>query len=73
VCMLESFTYPLIVKKSDGGYGYDSTDCTAVNYRINQLKCDWVIYVTDSGQSSHFDMVFKVHSSTLSSLACLDC
>ncbi|KAG5188684.1 Arginyl-tRNA synthetase [Tribonema minus] len=59
VCMLDGFTYPLIVRKSDGGYGYDSTDMTAVDYRLNTLGCDWVIYVTDAGQRSHFDMVFE--------------
>mmetsp|Transcript_18993 Transcript_18993/g.28017 ORF Transcript_18993/g.28017 Transcript_18993/m.28017 type:complete len:663 (-) Transcript_18993:701-2689(-) len=58
LCMMEHFTYPLIVKKSDGGYGYDSTDMAAVDYRLNRLDCDWVVYVTDAGQKSHFDMIF---------------
>lgn len=66
--MLDNFTYPLIVKKSDGGYGYDSTDMTAVIYRLNTLKCDWIVYVTDDGQSSHFSMVFDVSVHVVDSL-----
>jgi arginyl-tRNA synthetase len=50
---------PLIVRKSDGGYGYASTDMAALRHRINQEHADWIIYVTDSGQSVHFDMVFE--------------
>ena len=51
--------YPLIVKKSDGGFTYDTTDMAAINYRANVLKCDRIIYVTDLGQASHFQLVFK--------------
>lgn len=53
------FEYPLILRKSDGGYGYDSTDMAALNYRLNVLKRDWVIILTDAGQSSHFQMIFE--------------
>ena len=54
------FTIPLIARKSDGGYGYDSTDLTALRYRTQELKRDWVIYVTDEGQANHFYMCFDV-------------
>tara|TARA_B100001248_G_C27382692_1_gene457897 strand:- start:62 stop:1801 length:1740 start_codon:yes stop_codon:yes gene_type:complete len=50
---------PLIVKKSDGGYGYDTTDLAAMKYRLFNLKADKIIYVTDSGQSLHFNLLFK--------------
>lgn len=56
--MLPHFTIPLILRKSDGGYGYDSTDMAALYYRINTLKRDWIIYITDAGQASHFHMCF---------------
>jgi len=49
---------PLMVQKSDGGYGYDSTDMAAIRYRIDEEKADWIIYVTDVGQSLHFQLVF---------------
>ena len=50
---------PLIVTKSDGAYSYDSTDIAAIWYRITQLKCDRMIYVTDIGQQLHFTLVFE--------------
>ncbi|CAN0487823.1 unnamed protein product, partial [Scytosiphon promiscuus] len=40
IVMLEHFTYPLIVRKRDGGFGYDSTDMAAIKYRLKPLKCD---------------------------------
>lgn len=33
-----------------GGYGYDSTDMAAVQYRLQTLKCDRVVVITDAGQ-----------------------
>lgn len=50
---------PLFLRKSDGGFGYDSTDIAACKFRIEQLKADQIIYVTDGGQSLHFNMVFQ--------------
>jgi arginyl-tRNA synthetase len=55
---LPHFTIPLILRKSDGGYGYDSTDMAALHYRLFTLKCDWCVYITDAGQAPHFHMVF---------------
>lgn len=56
---VEGENIPLIVKKSDGGYGYASTDMAALKQRINDEKADWIIYVTDHGQAQHFQLVFK--------------
>lgn len=50
---------PLIIKKSDGGYNYATTDLAAIKHRITQEHADWLIYVTDNGQSLHFSMVFE--------------
>lgn len=55
---LPHFTIPLILRKSDGGYGYDSTDMTALKYRTATLKRDWLVYITDAGQAPHFHMCF---------------
>lgn len=49
---------PLMVQKSDGGYNYDTTDLAAIRYRIFIDKAERIIYVTDLGQSLHFQMVF---------------
>ena len=48
-----------MVQKSDGGYSYDSTDMAAIYYRIFDLKCDRLIYITDIGQQLHFNLVFE--------------
>ncbi|CAH9130740.1 unnamed protein product [Cuscuta epithymum] len=48
-----------IVVKSDGGYNYASTELAALWYRLNEEKVDWIIYVTDSSQESHFMLIFK--------------
>jgi len=49
---------PLIAVKGDGGYGYDSTDLAAVQYRLQTVGCDWVIYCVDAGQQLHFQLIF---------------
>ncbi len=50
---------PLILRKSDGGFGYDATDVTALDYRANVLKAKKLIYVTDTRQKMHFAMLFQ--------------
>ncbi|OII78294.1 arginyl-tRNA synthetase family protein [Cryptosporidium andersoni] len=50
---------PLMAVKSDGGYGYDSTDLAAIYYRLKEIRADWVIYITDSGQEEHFLKIFE--------------
>lgn len=49
---------PLIVRKTDGGYGYPATDLAACKYRIGTLKADRVVIITDQGQGYHFELVF---------------
>ncbi|MFE3451116.1 arginine--tRNA ligase [Nonomuraea sp. NPDC059194] len=49
---------PLIVRKSDGGYGYASTDMAAIRYRVDDLKADRILYVVGADQALHFRMVF---------------
>jgi arginyl-tRNA synthetase len=51
---------PVIVRKSDGGYLYTTTDLAAVRYRCHTLKADRVLYVVDSRQSLHLRQVFAV-------------
>uniref|UniRef100_A0A8C7QTP6 Arginine--tRNA ligase, cytoplasmic n=1 Tax=Oncorhynchus mykiss TaxID=8022 RepID=A0A8C7QTP6_ONCMY len=49
---------PLTVVKSDGGYTYDTSDLAALRQRLFDEKADIIIYVTDSGQGTHFQVVF---------------
>lgn len=60
IILLDHWTYPLIVVKSDGGYTYDTTDLAALYHRLQLINMDQIIYVTDIGQKSHFDMCFEV-------------
>ncbi|NUR27732.1 MAG: arginine--tRNA ligase, partial [Catenulispora sp.] len=50
---------PLIVQKSDGGFGYAATDLAAIRHRVDTLKADQILYVVDSRQALHFRMVFE--------------
>jgi arginyl-tRNA synthetase len=51
---------PMIVQKSDGAYLYATTDLAAIRYRVNEIKADRIIYVTDARQILHFQMLFAV-------------
>ena len=49
---------PLIIRKSDGGYGYATTDLATVRYRVATLHADRILYVVGAPQSLHFHMVW---------------
>lgn len=51
---------PFIIQKSDGAYLYATTDLAALKYRVEKLKADRIIYVTDARQKLHFEMLFAV-------------
>ena len=51
---------PLLVQKTDGGFMYSTTDLAAIRQRVTTEAADRVLYVTDSGQASHFTQVFQV-------------
>lgn len=55
----EGEAMPMIVRKSDGGYLYATTDLAAARYRIHELEAQRIVYVTDARQSRHFAMVFQ--------------
>ncbi|MFJ5104886.1 arginine--tRNA ligase [Streptomyces sp. NPDC088554] len=50
---------PLIVKKTNGGYGYAATDLSAIRDRVRNLDASTLVYVVDARQSLHFKMVFE--------------
>ena len=56
----------MLIRKSDGGFTYATTDLAAIRHRVQEMasgdggeKAQRVLYVTDAGQSQHFEMVFK--------------
>lgn len=51
---------PVIVRKSDGGYLYATTDLAAIRYRNRTLQANRVLYFTDARQALHFRQVFAV-------------
>src|SRR5437660_1662285 len=51
---------PCIVRKSDGGFNYATSDIATVEYRINELKRDTVWYVVGAPQTLHFKQIFEV-------------
>ncbi|KAG7374686.1 arginyl-tRNA synthetase [Nitzschia inconspicua] len=53
---VEKFPIPLMLQKSDGGFGYDSTDMAALKYRLHTVKAQRIIVITDFSQGDHFAM-----------------
>ncbi|HEY5681548.1 MAG TPA: arginine--tRNA ligase [Pseudomonadales bacterium] len=51
---------PVIVRKSDGGYLYATTDLAAIAHRSRTLHADRAMYFTDARQALHFRQVFAV-------------
>ncbi|TDC67437.1 arginine--tRNA ligase [Actinomadura sp. GC306] len=51
---------PVIIRKSDGGYNYSTTDLATIRYRVDTEHVDRMIYVVGAPQSLHFQMVFAV-------------
>jgi len=51
---------PSIIRKSDGGFNYTTSDIATVDYRINDLKRDTVWYVVGAPQTLHFKQIFEI-------------
>lgn len=49
---------PLLIRKSDGGFLYATTDLAGVKYRVKQLGAERLIYIVDARQRDHFKLVF---------------
>ncbi|WP_030165899.1 arginine--tRNA ligase [Spirillospora albida] len=51
---------PMIIRKSDGGYNYSTTDLATIRYRVDTERVDRMVYVVGAPQALHFQMVFAV-------------
>ncbi len=51
---------PLIVRKSDGGYGYAATDLAALRHRVRDIGATRLLYVVGAPQAMHLRMVYAV-------------
>ena len=49
----------LMVRKKDGGYGYDTTDLATIRHRTRDLHADRILYVVDARQALHFRLIFE--------------
>ena len=49
---------PCLIRKSDGGYLYATTDLAAIRRRVQTLGATRVVYCVDARQSLHFKQVF---------------
>jgi arginyl-tRNA synthetase len=49
---------PLIIRKSDGGFGYGTTDLATVRHRVRDLHADRILYVIGAPQALHLQMVW---------------
>jgi arginyl-tRNA synthetase len=51
---------PSIIRKSDGGFNYTTSDIATVDYRIKELKRDALWYVVGAPQTLHFRQIFEI-------------
>jgi arginyl-tRNA synthetase len=49
---------PLLIRKSDGGFLYATTDLAGIRRRVQKLGADEVVYCVDARQGLHFKQVF---------------
>ncbi len=60
--------HPALIRKSDGGFNYTTTDLATLEYRLKTWQPDEIIYVTDGRQQLHFQQVFAAFRRTLAGL-----
>lgn len=58
VVRVEGLGQPCLIRKSDGGFLYATTDIAAIRRRVQTLDASRVIYCVDARQSLHFRQVF---------------
>jgi arginyl-tRNA synthetase len=51
---------PFMIRKSDGGFGYATTDIATLDYRIKRWNPDGIWYVVGAPQQLHFRQLFSV-------------
>jgi arginyl-tRNA synthetase len=49
---------PALVRKSDGGFNYTTTDLATIDYRLKTWSPDEILYVVDDRQGPHFKKLF---------------
>jgi arginyl-tRNA synthetase len=49
---------PALIRKSDGGFNYMTTDLATIDYRLKTWSPDEIVYVVDDRQGPHFKKLF---------------
>jgi arginyl-tRNA synthetase len=49
---------PALIRKSDGGFNYTTTDLATIDFRLKKWSPAEIIYVVDDRQSAHFKKLF---------------
>jgi arginyl-tRNA synthetase len=52
--------HPALVRKSDGGFNYTTTDLATLQYRLETWKPNEIVYVTGAPQQLHFQQLFGI-------------
>ena len=55
--------HPALIRKSDGGFNYTTTDLATLAHRLATWQPDEIIYVTDGRQQLHFQQIFAAFRS----------
>ena len=51
---------PVIVRKRDGGFNYETSDLAAIRHRAQSLGATWLLYVIGAAQGQRLAMLFEV-------------
>jgi arginyl-tRNA synthetase len=51
---------PFMIRKSDGGFGYATTDAATLEYRVRRWNPDEIWYVVGAPQQLHFQQLFSL-------------
>ncbi len=51
---------PCLIRKSDGGFLYATTDLATLDYRVERWRPDAIWYVVGAPQALHFEQIFSV-------------
>jgi arginyl-tRNA synthetase len=51
---------PMLIRKTDGGFNYATTDLAAARHRLVDLGARRLIYVVGAPQKQHFEMLFAL-------------
>lgn len=60
IVRVEGVAEPCLIRKSDGGFLYATTDLAAIRRRVQVLGASRVVYCVDARQGLHFRQVFGV-------------